>query len=105
MTGFYLTASDTWMHVSGEVGRLKVKIRDILRVFGWFSFMESFLTHISLASFLWDICKQCRPRPDTAERGVLSGSLLFAHRMFYQHLNKHEKYQRTPLNMEMDWSN
>ena len=24
------------------------------------------LTHISIASFLWDIAKQCRPRPDAA---------------------------------------
>ena len=28
------------------------------------------LTHISLASFLWDIGKQCRPRSDATERGV-----------------------------------
>ena len=28
------------------------------------------LTHISLASFLWDISKQCRPRSDAAECGV-----------------------------------
>ena len=36
------------------------------------------LTHISLASFLWDICKQFRPRPDAANCGVCSGSPLFA---------------------------
>ena len=28
------------------------------------------LTHISLASFLWDIGKECIPRSDAAERGV-----------------------------------
>ena len=28
------------------------------------------LTHISLASFLWDIGKQCRPRSDAAVCGV-----------------------------------
>ena len=28
------------------------------------------LTHISLASFLWDIGKQCKTTPDAAERGV-----------------------------------
>ena len=28
------------------------------------------LTLISLVYFLWGICKQCRPRPDAAERGV-----------------------------------
>ena len=41
------------------------------------------LTHISLASHFWDICKQRRPRSDAAERGVWSGSSLFAHRNFY----------------------
>ena len=35
----------------------------------------------------------------------LTGSLLFAHRMFYQILNKNEKYHTTTLKMEMDWSN
>ena len=61
------------------------------------------LTHISLASFLWDVGKQCRPRP---ERGVWSGSTLFAYRLFYQDLNKNRKqnHQTTPK-MEMDWSN
>ena len=28
------------------------------------------LTHISVASFLWDIGKECRPRSDAAESGV-----------------------------------
>ena len=28
--------------------------------------VNSCLAHISLASFLWDIGKQCRPRPDAA---------------------------------------
>ena len=36
------------------------------------------LTHISLASHKKDIGKQCRPRSDAAERGVWSGSTLFA---------------------------
>ena len=36
------------------------------------------LIHISLASYKRDICKQCRPRSDAAERGVWSGSTLFA---------------------------
>ena len=65
----------------------------------------SLLTHLSLASFLWDIGKQCRPRSDTAERGVLSGSSLFAYRMFYQNFNKNENYHPTSLKTEMDWSN
>ena len=38
------------------------------------------LTHISLASFLWDIGKQCKTRSNAAKRGVWSGSPLFAYR-------------------------
>ena len=38
------------------------------------------LTHLSLASFLWDIGKQNSPRCDAAERGVPSVSTLFARR-------------------------
>ena len=38
------------------------------------------LTHISLASFLWDIGKQNSPRCDAAERGVPSGAVLFAYK-------------------------
>ena len=36
------------------------------------------LTHISLASYKRNIGKQCRPRSDATERGVWSGSTLFA---------------------------
>ena len=36
------------------------------------------LTHLSLASLLWDIGKQNSPRCDAAERGVPSGTILFA---------------------------
>ena len=31
---------------------------------------NSDLTHISLASILWDLGKQCKPRSDAAEFGV-----------------------------------
>ena len=55
------------------------------------------LTHISLESFLWDIGKQCRPRPGAAESGVWSGSPLFVCRMFYKKFNKNEKYHPTSL--------
>ena len=40
------------------------------------------LTHLSLASLLWDIGKQNSPRCDAAERGVPSGAILFAYREF-----------------------
>ena len=36
------------------------------------------LTHLSLASLLWDIGKQSSPRCDAAKRGVPSGAILFA---------------------------
>ena len=40
--------------------------------------LEHGLTHLSLASLLWDIFKQNSPRCDAAERGVPSGAILFA---------------------------
>ena len=42
------------------------------------------LTHLSLASFLWDIGKQNSPRCDAAERGIPSGAILFAWRNFIE---------------------
>ena len=63
------------------------------------------LTHISLASHVWDIGKQCRPRSDAAERGVWSGSTLFTHRNFYQKYIKMKKVQQTRLKWKMDSSN
>ena len=36
------------------------------------------LTHLSLASLLWDMGKQNSPRCDAAERGVPFGAILFA---------------------------
>ena len=44
-------------------------------------------TNISLASFLWYMGKQCRPRSDAA---LCIGSPQFAYRMFSQNLNKDE---------------
>ena len=38
------------------------------------------LTHLSLASFSWDIGKQNSPSCDAANRGVPSGAFLFAYR-------------------------
>ena len=42
------------------------------------------LTHLSLASLLWDIGKQHSPRCDAAERGVPSGAIMFAQRNFIE---------------------
>ena len=46
------------------------------------------LTHLSLASFLWDIGKQHSPRCDAAECGVPSGVILFAQKNFIQKWDK-----------------
>ena len=42
------------------------------------------LTHISLASFVWDIGKQNSPRCDAAKCGVPSGAILFADMIFIE---------------------
>ena len=55
---------------------------EIQKYFLFICFMM--LTHISLASFLWDISKQHSPRCDAAERGVPSGAILFAQRNFIE---------------------
>ena len=45
----------------------------------WFCLVKAeTLTHLSLASLLWDIGKQNSPRCDATERGVPSGAILFA---------------------------
>ena len=58
----------------------------------------SILTYndLSLASFLWEIGKQCRHRPNAAERGIWSASPLFAYIMVYWNLNRNEKYHPQP---------
>ena len=47
-------------------------------------FCLSVLTHLRLASLLWDIGKQHSPRCDAAERGVPSVAILFAWRNFIE---------------------
>ena len=49
---------------------------------------RNLLTHLSLASLLWDIGKQHSPRCDAAERGVPPATILFAKRIFIEKLNK-----------------
>ena len=51
------------------------------------------LTHLSLASLLWDIGKQNSPRCDATEPGVPSGAILFQQRNF---IKKEIKIQITP---------
>ena len=47
-----------------------------------YMYMLKTLTHLSLASLLWDIGKQHSPRCDAAERGVPSWAFLSAWRNF-----------------------
>ena len=60
------------------------------------------LTHISLASLLWDIGKQHSPICDTAERSVPSEAILFAKRTFIKQVNKKLKSLLMPLKMKVD---
>ena len=55
------------------------------------------LTHLSLASLLWDVGKQHSPRCDAAERGVPSGAILFAQRNFIEKWNTILKSHLRPL--------
>ena len=53
------------------------------------------LTHLYLASHKRDMCKQCRPRSDAAERGVWSGSTLFALNSVSKKKKKKQQQQKT----------
>ena len=55
----------------------------VFKVNVWTNYVSFSLTHISLASFLWDIGKQCKTRQDAAKCGVWSGSPLFAYMRFF----------------------
>ena len=61
--------------------------------------VKGWLTHLSLASLLWDIGKQKSPRCDAAERGVPSGAFLFAWRNFIEKMRLKLKItSNTPKN-------
>ena len=53
-----------------------------------FMSLDETLTHLSLASHLWDIGKHYSHRCDAAERGIPSGAILFAYRNFIKKWNK-----------------
>ena len=57
---------------------IRVKLVDLIVMTVRTYSLSDILTHLSLASFLWDIGKQHSPRCDAAERGVPSGAILFA---------------------------
>ena len=65
-------------------------------------FIDVLLTHLSLASLLWDIGKQHSPRCDAAERGVPSRAILFAWRNFIEKWNKKSNSLLIPLTLTMD---
>ena len=52
------------------------------------SIVVSILTHLNMASFLWDIGKQNSPRCDAAKHSVSSRAILFAQRNFIEKLSK-----------------
>ena len=63
------------------------------------------LTHISLASFKWDIDKQNSTRCDAAKRGVPSEAILFALLNFIEKWIKNEKLLPKPLKRKVGSSN
>ena len=68
----------------------------------WFM-TDQVLTHISLASRLWDIGKLYSPRCDAAERGVPSGAILIAQRNFIEKRDKKIKITpNTPINEKQE---
>ena len=69
---------------------LKLTVIDTLCSFTFMhcTLFDDHLTHLSLASLLWDIGKSNSPRCDAAERGVPSWAILFAKRNFIEKLNK-----------------
>ena len=71
---------------------------DIIRAHDHINVFFSTLTHISHVSFLWGIGKQCRTRSDATKRGVRSGSLLFASRVFFQNFNEIKLTTQQSLN-------
>ena len=56
------------------------------------------LTHISLVSYFWDICKQCRPRSDAKGLHCLLTGISILNR------TKMKNVPQTPLKLEMDSS-
>ena len=59
------------------------------------------LTHISMASFLWDMGKQNRPRYDAAKRGVPSGAILFAYHTMWKNAIRIKITPDAPKNENM----
>ena len=72
-----------------DMAQIRKVLVGICFTWGWRKLI--ILTHLSLASLLWDIGKQSSPRCDVAERGAPSGASLFAYRKFIEKLNKNSK--------------
>ena len=76
------------IYSEGIVWGLIILLTYLMRICKYVVVKSSPLTHLSLASLLWDIGKQNSPRCDAAERGVPSGAILFANIIFIEKLNK-----------------
>ena len=64
--------------------------------------LVTYLTHVSLASFLWDIGKQYSPRCDATECGIPAVAILFAKRIFIKNFYEMLKSLLMPLKMKVD---
>ena len=53
--------------------------------FCWYCHVQVLIIIIlsCLVFHIWNVGRQCRPRSDAAERGIWTGSILFAYRNFY----------------------
>ena len=72
--------------------------RQTQSIFSWW--LKLALTHLSLASLLWDIGKQYSPRCDAAEHGIPSEAILFAYRNCIEKWNKILNSHLRPLKMK-----
>ena len=75
---------------------LKIKILEFFISPPWYLYP---LTHLSLASFLWNIDKQCSTRSDATERNVWSGSSLFVHIKYFLNLNETKTYYQFEIDL------
>ena len=94
---FQNTQLNYWVRIKSEKYTIKVFVfGSILR--------HKWLTHYSLEAPKRVIGKQCRPRSDAAERGILSGSPLFANSSNIFSLGISKSNSLTYLKIELESS-
>ena len=69
-----------------------------------FLYIQNNLTLSCLASYFWDLGKQCRPRSDAAELGSDQGQHFQNTGISIKNKTKNEKSTPEPLKWKMDWS-